>query len=153
MMRNQDYAVFGIIAVILLSGCLGDRNDEEAAPETTLTTIPTTTTELCGLSQDECDTHCESMCGPDEVDYCLFDEEGCNCKYECGVETTSTSTTTIGHVTCDVYCRGIEKYESGICRINSGECRSRGVKEIYVPRGNKYCPKNRPESSCCCRLE
>jgi len=152
MMRNRDYAVFGIIAVILLSGCLGGRN-EEAAPGTTLSTIPTTTAEPCGLSQDECDTHCESMCGPDGVDYCLFDEEGCNCKYECGVETTSTSTTTIGHVTCDIYCKMIG-YESGICRINSGECRSRGVKETYTPRGNKFCLKiSGPEDSCCCRLE
>jgi len=150
MMRNLDYAIFGIIVVILLSGCVGD---EEAAPETTLTTIPTTTAEPCRLGEEECETHCEEMCGPDGVDYCLFDEEGCNCKYECGVETTSTSTTTtIGHVTCDIYCRGIEKYESGVCRINPGECRTRGVKETYVPRGNKYCPKNRPESSCCCRL-
>ena len=152
MMRNLYYAVFGIIAVILLSGCLGGRNDEEATPETTLTSIPTTTAELCKLSQDECDTHCESMCGPDGVDYCLFDEEGCNCKYECGVETTSTSTTTIDHVTCDIYCRMIE-YESGVCRINPGECRTHGVKETYKVKGNKYCPKNRPEDSCCCRIE
>jgi len=151
MMRNLDYAVFGIIAVILLSGCVGDK---EVAPKTTPTTVPTTTTEPCRLSQDECDMHCERMCGPDGVDYCLFDEEGCSCKYECGVETTNTSTTTIGHVTCDTYCRGIDKYESGICRKNSGECRTRGVKEAYVSRGNKYCLKiSGPEDSCCCRLE
>jgi len=145
--------IAGVLIVILLSGCIGVRKEEEGPPENA-TTVPASTTIVCKLNQDICNEHCEERCGEKGVEYCFFDETGCSCKYRCGKETTTTvATTTISKkMTCDGYCRKIG-YESGICRINSGECRSRGVKEVYKVKGNKYCPKNQPEDSCCCRIE
>jgi len=153
-MKNFSCVIAGILIIILLSGCIGVMREEEHPPETTLTTLQAPTTTICRLNQETCNSHCGERCGSKGVDYCLFDESGCNCKYKCGRATTTiTTTTTIsGRVDCSTYCRKIG-YMSGTCRINPGECRTRGVKEVYKVKGNKYCPKNRPEDSCCCRIE
>lgn len=64
----------------------------------------------------------------------------------------STSTTLGYNDGCSKFCVS-EGYESGVCRLNPGECRMQGSGEVYKKKGDTQCRyRTGHKDTCCCVL-
>lgn len=73
-------------------------------------------------------------------------------KDEVASNLTEGSGSSSGRLTCDVFCVKIG-YADGVCRLNPGECRNQGAREVYKKRGDDYCRyRTGHKDTCCCVL-
>ena len=71
-------------------------------------------------------------------------------KDEVADNLTQESGSSSGRLTCDVFCVNIG-YADGVCRLNPGECRNQGAREVYKKRGDDYCRyRTGHKDTCCC---
>ncbi|MFH1788138.1 MAG: hypothetical protein ABH834_02005 [Candidatus Altiarchaeota archaeon] len=71
-------------------------------------------------------------------------------KEDVAEELIVDSESSSGKVSCESFCMDIG-YASGECRINPGECRNKGDREVYKKRGDVYCRyRTGHRDTCCC---